>query len=87
MAIELPCSRTHVVIVLCVSHSAANLSESKPRMTTWHCDPDASDSDSSNSSGSVARQNSVLEQGMHVVAVAAKRVWDELYICKKPVSF
>ncbi|XP_041362357.1 WD repeat and FYVE domain-containing protein 3-like isoform X2 [Gigantopelta aegis] len=69
-------------------NSAANLSELKPRMTTWHCDPDASDSDSpgssSNSLATTGRQNSVLEQGMHVVAVAAKRVWDELYICKKP---
>lgn len=31
-------------------------------------------------------QMSALTQGMQLVAAAARRVWDELYIFKKPVS-
>lgn len=30
--------------------------------------------------------NAALREGMQLVAKAAHRVWDELYICKKPVS-
>ncbi|XP_048248442.1 WD repeat and FYVE domain-containing protein 3-like isoform X1 [Haliotis rufescens] len=70
--------------------SGANLSESKPRQTTWHVDPDAVDADPNSQTPpaekprQTAPTNSVLKEGMHLVATAAKRVWDELYVCKKP---
>ncbi|XP_035824115.1 WD repeat and FYVE domain-containing protein 3 isoform X2 [Aplysia californica] len=71
--------------------SGANLSEPKPRMTTWHVDPDAStvhelDSPvaSSDSADRPELTNPALCQGMQLVATAAKRVWDELYVFKKP---
>lgn len=31
--------------------------------------------------------NAALREGMQLVAKAAHRVWEELYVCKKPVSY
>ncbi|ESO89055.1 hypothetical protein LOTGIDRAFT_154132 [Lottia gigantea] len=62
--------------------SGANLSESKARTTTWHVEPDSNDN-VDNTTTSI-EPNSVLSEGMQLVANAARRVWDELYIFKKP---
>ncbi|XP_050392525.2 WD repeat and FYVE domain-containing protein 3 [Patella vulgata] len=62
--------------------SGANLSESKARTTTWHVDPDIDDPTTNCST--VNTHNSALTEGMKLVANAAKRVWEELYVCKKP---
>ncbi|XP_067008592.2 WD repeat and FYVE domain-containing protein 3 [Anabrus simplex] len=42
--------------------------------TTWHVNPQLDDSDDMLTS----------HQGHNLMAVAAKRVWEELYVCKKP---
>lgn len=66
--------------------------ELKPRATTWHVDPDVSqdfDSMEVPSNGCYNKSDaatSALTQGMQLVAAAARRVWEELYIFKKPVS-
>ena len=33
-----------------------------------------------------SRKNKGVVQGLQLVSSAAKRVWEELYVCKKPVS-
>ncbi|GFN82004.1 WD repeat and fyve domain-containing protein 3, partial [Plakobranchus ocellatus] len=78
--------------------SAANLSEPKARATTWHVEPNqpvsyqhqssenSTETQGDNSSLAMKRDvsNPALTQGMQLVSAAAKRVWDELYIYKKP---
>ena len=32
------------------------------------------------------RKNKAVLEGLQLVSSAAKRVWQELYVCKKPVS-
>ena len=71
-----------LLFVLC--HSGANLNESRPRATTWHVDTQLLD-------GEMCPVNHLtksasLHEGLYLVASAAKRVWEELYVCKKPVS-
>ncbi|GFS12293.1 WD repeat and FYVE domain-containing protein 3 [Elysia marginata] len=77
---------------------AANLSEPKARATTWHVEHDPSVPYQSHSEDCLAESqgnqspaamrramsNPALVQGMQLVSAAAKRVWDELYIYKKP---
>lgn len=41
--------------------------------TTWHVNPTSDCDDTSNT-----------RQGHNLMSVAAKRVWEELYVCKKP---
>ncbi|KAF6208268.1 hypothetical protein GE061_016722 [Apolygus lucorum] len=41
--------------------------------TTWHVNPSMEDTDELTS-----------RQGQNLIGVAARRVWDELYVCKKP---
>ena len=85
--------------IISVLSSAVNLSEPKARATTWHVEPEQSvpyqshsvDLENQNGSSSPATMrramsNPALVQGMQLVSAAAKRVWDELYIYKKPVS-
>ncbi|KAH9494853.1 WD repeat and FYVE domain-containing protein 3, partial [Bulinus truncatus] len=65
--------------------SGANLSESKPRTTTWHVSPDIS-TETTHEDRVVEQPqviNSNLRQSMQLVSTAAKRVWDGLYISKK----
>ncbi|XP_059163899.1 WD repeat and FYVE domain-containing protein 3-like isoform X2 [Physella acuta] len=70
--------------------SGANLSETKPRTTTWHVNPEMTqgiDILGTQSEGLDSKSgtfNPDLKQGMHLVSSAAKRVWDELYVFKKP---
>ena len=60
------------------------------RTTTWHVDTDgSSDSDDEGTrhkkkKAQVERMNS--GEGMQLLSTAAQRVWEELYVCKKPVS-
>ncbi|KAK9506438.1 hypothetical protein O3M35_008379 [Rhynocoris fuscipes] len=42
--------------------------------TTWHVNPQIEDTDELTS-----------RQGQNLIGVAARRVWDELYVCKKPL--
>ncbi|XP_073985786.1 WD repeat and FYVE domain containing 3 bchs [Rhodnius prolixus] len=42
--------------------------------TTWHINPQIEESDELTS-----------RQGQNLIGVAARRVWDELYVCKKPL--
>lgn len=42
--------------------------------TTWHISPHSDDT-----------EELTLRQGQNLIGVAARRVWDELYICKKPL--
>ncbi|BFZ02583.1 hypothetical protein BsWGS_05621 [Bradybaena similaris] len=69
----------------------ANLSESKARTTTWHVEQQDGGQGiytvEGLGNGSYRNsdfQMSALTQGMQLVAAAARRVWDELYIFKKP---
>ncbi|CAL1540510.1 unnamed protein product [Lymnaea stagnalis] len=72
--------------------SGANLSEPKPRATTWHVNPEIPpDTDAmlienpgEDNEGRNTVLSPALRQGMQLVSTAAKRVWDELYIYKKP---
>lgn len=41
--------------------------------TTWHVNPNEE-----------TEETLAKKQGHNLMAVAAKRVWDELYVCKKP---
>ena len=57
------------------------------RKTTWHCDPDAEQHDSQYGHENPQQAPSVSNKdGLQLVANAARRVWEELYIHKKPVS-
>lgn len=51
------------------------------KTTVWHADFVDSDEDP------MSEDNSGSNQGLQLIANAAKRVWEEVYICKKPVSF
>lgn len=57
------------------------------RTTVWHMDPEGySDSDSELSSLSrPPEQLSSGVEGLQLLAAAARRVWEELFVCKKPV--
>ena len=69
-------------MILHVYHRFHTIFRSDPpglRTTTWHVDPSsASDTDTDDPVNSA--------EGLLLLATAARRVWDELYICKKPVS-
>ena len=53
------------------------------RQTTWHVDPDGeSDQEETISRSADSSGNT---EGFQLVSNAAKRVWEELYVCKKPV--
>ncbi|KAL5018829.1 hypothetical protein ScPMuIL_004551 [Solemya velum] len=68
-------------------YHAENLSETKAQMTTWHIDLsvnhnlDLAQSVPLNNTSS----NPISVDGLHLVSTATKRVWEELYVCKKPV--
>ena len=54
------------------------------RTTTWHVDiSSTSDTDSEDRYTDPVHS----AEGLLLLATAARRVWDELYICKKPVSY
>ena len=55
------------------------------RQTTWHVDPDG-ESDSEAEHLTRPADSSSNAEGFQLVANASKRVWEELYVCKKPVS-
>jgi hypothetical protein len=57
--------------------------EMTPTSHTVHAFHSSAQADTETSSA----MNSALKDGMKLVAQAAYRVWDELYICKKPVRF
>ena len=67
--------------------SASNLSEESAIKTTWHFSVDDQDlvMKEPTTAGS-SRKNKGVVQGLQLVSSAAKRVWEELYVCKKPVS-
>ncbi|XP_064637335.1 WD repeat and FYVE domain-containing protein 3-like isoform X3 [Lineus longissimus] len=54
-------------------------SPSALRTTTWHIDPDADEIEITKSGESTGTQ-----EGLQLIANAATRVWEELYVCKKP---
>ena len=57
------------------------------RKTTWHCDPDADQNNSQYTHENPPNAPSMSNKdGLQLVANAARRVWEELYIHKKPVS-
>lgn len=64
--------------------SGTNLNESRPRATTWHVDTQLLDGDMCPVNH--LTKSASLHEGLYLVASAAKRVWEELYVCKKPVS-
>ena len=67
--------------------SASNLSEESAIKTTWHFSVDDQDMVMRDppTEGPSRKTKAVLE-GLQLVSTAAKRVWQELYVCKKPVS-
>jgi hypothetical protein len=72
-----------------------NTNSSPPglRRTTWHVETADAGSDSESEMSSTkslvaaefAASVSSIE-GKQLLSVAAKRVWEELFVCKKPVS-
>ncbi|CAI9723395.1 repeat and FYVE domain-containing 3-like isoform X2 [Octopus vulgaris] len=64
--------------------SGINLNETRPRVTTWHVDTLLLDEDMIPPMNHMTKSTS-LHEGLFLVASAAKRVWEELYVCKKPV--
>lgn len=62
--------------------SGTNLNESRPRATTWHVDTQLLDGDMCPVNH--LTKSASLHEGLYLVASAAKRVWEELYVCKKP---
>lgn len=54
------------------------------RTTTWHVDVSSATSDTDSEDKYTDPVHSA--EGLLLLATAARRVWDELYICKKPVS-
>ena len=65
------------------------------RTTTWHVDDleqsqGSSDSDSTTGGGGAGggewQQQERSQEGQQLLTQAAKRVWEELYVCKKQVS-
>ncbi|XP_069124433.1 WD repeat and FYVE domain-containing protein 3-like isoform X2 [Argopecten irradians] len=66
--------------------SAANLHGGKAMRTTWHVNMEEGEemTDEGADLAYIELSSSVIE-GHHLVANAAKRVWEELYACKKPV--
>ncbi|XP_052816149.1 WD repeat and FYVE domain-containing protein 3-like isoform X4 [Mya arenaria] len=66
-----------------VSSSHTNLNESQPIQTTWHLPLEHSPTPGSPSWSSPSRSRAET-QGLGLVAKAAKRVWEELYVHKKP---
>ena len=86
-----------IIIFKFCSNVLSHLSNSSPpllRRTTWHIESSDvnSDSDSemmSNAKSMVAAEFEVSSgnfEGKQLLSAAAKRVWEELYVCKKPVS-
>ena len=79
-----------------------SLSERQPRATTWHVESSTVDLSLVGDNGGPGTHtihaisstdpfqpeplNAALKEGLQLVAHAAHRVWDELYIHKKPVS-
>ena len=79
-----------------------SLNERLPRMTTWHVEPGTVDltlvgdnaGPGTHTTHAISNAdpfqaeplNAALREGLQLVAHAAHRVWDELYIHKKPVS-
>ncbi len=55
------------------------------RTTTWHIDDNTTAKDSSNP-GSAPWDPVKNEEGLQLLAAAARRVWDEMYFSKKLVS-
>ena len=74
-ALELDLSYSNPSLCLCSDPPAL-------RQTTWHVDHDWDEKPILQRGGS-AMDNG---EGLQLVATAAKRVWEELYVCKKPVS-
>ncbi len=73
------CHMLYVLLLLTLHSDPLSL-----RTTTWHVDPEEdSDSEEELRKREAMTQNS---EGLQLVANAAKRVWEELYVCKKPVS-
>ncbi|KAL3875787.1 hypothetical protein ACJMK2_033704 [Sinanodonta woodiana] len=64
-------------------NSASNLREIKPIQTTWHFSIESPGEEHQ----ALAQGNcsKAMVEGLQLVASAARRVWEELYICKKPV--
>ena len=62
--------------------------------TTWHIETTDAGSDSESEMMSSAKSLVAAEfaasasnfEGKQLLSVAAKRVWEELFVCKKPVS-
>ncbi|XP_074647224.1 WD repeat and FYVE domain-containing protein 3-like [Tubulanus polymorphus] len=55
-----------------------------PRATTWHV---SSDAELERAAAEAAKKNfegNANNEGLLLIATAAKRVWEELYVCKKP---
>ena len=68
--------------------SATNLSEESAIKTTWHFNVEDQDIAMRDPPTETAfRRNKAVLEGLQLVSSAAKRVWEELYVCKKPVSF
>lgn len=69
-----------LIFVLFISYT--NLQEEQPIKTTWHLNLDAEGTGFE----SQGRRGKVATEGLYLVSTAAKRVWEELYVHKKPVS-
>ena len=52
----------------------------------WHCDPDAEEHNTQHNYESPNKAPMTNKDGLQLVANAARRVWEELYVHKKPVS-
>ena len=60
--------------------------EGKPIRTTWHVNLDSEDGEEVQQQLEYLMEGSGVPEGHQLVANAAKRVWEELYTCKKHVS-
>lgn len=83
-------SDSNLFIFLCEFYSSPPVL----RRTTWHVETAEASSDSESEMMSNAKMQVAAEfaasssnfEGRQLLSTAAKRVWDELYVCKKPVS-
>ena len=70
------------------ANSASNLKEDQPIQTTWHVNFDKEDlsmQDPGAMSTKAVRKSQAVLEGLKLVSEAARRVWEELYLCKKRV--
>ena len=70
------------MIILCYYSDVTSL-----RTTTWHVDSSDNDDLASDSEMLLRQQLEASSNAevLQLLATAAKRVWEELYVCKKPV--